>query len=119
MDKDIKYLLELEEKLLSPFTRLDTDELEAIIAPDFVEIGASGMVYQRDEIFAVLQAEIPTKIHSKDFKTTRLSPDIVLITYKTSKSETFIPGAIRSSIWSRKSGNWQMIFHQGTVFSGN
>jgi hypothetical protein len=43
----------------------------------------------------------------QDFATRELAPDVVLVTYKTAS-------ALRSSIWKRIGGKWQMIFHQGT-----
>ena len=118
MDNEFEHLFKLEEKLLLPFTRLDLAELQTLIAPDFVEVGDTGQVYDRDEIFAVLQAEIPTGIYAKDFKATPLSPDTVLITYKTSRTKSFSNGAIRSSIWTNKNGHWQTIYHQATVYMG-
>ncbi len=53
-----------------------------------------------------------------DFKTLVLAPDVVLVTYRAVRQlghEASPITSLRSSIWQRIDGRWQMRFHQGTV----
>jgi hypothetical protein len=48
-----------------------------------------------------------------NFEVHPLAPDVVLATY-CSVNETRKQHTLRSSIWKRIDGRWQMVFHQGT-----
>ena len=47
-------LLALEERLLDPTVRAVPGEVRALLAPEFIEFGASGRVFDRDAILAML-----------------------------------------------------------------
>ena len=53
------------------------------------------------------------RISLVDFKVSRLAPDVMLVTYRTT-TQDMIGSRLRSSIWKLISGHWQMVFHQGT-----
>lgn len=115
-------LRRLEEDLLRPAVRRSRAALEALLAPDFVEIGRSGRVYDREAIVAALAIEdagAATAVAGvEDFTVRVLAPGVALATYRSLHAD---PGgrapvvARRSSIWRRDAdGAWRMTFHQGT-----
>ena len=108
-------LLLLEVRLLTPAVRQSPDELERLLADDFVEIGASGRQFDRRQIIEALQGEPPAELSLHDFRVVLLAPDVALATYRSARQT---PGAarhsLRSSIWVRRADRWQLVFHQGT-----
>jgi hypothetical protein len=113
-------LLALETDLLRPVTRRSRAALEALLAPDFAEIGRSGRVYDREAIIGALAAEGgggtgPLDARVEDFAVRLLAPGIALTTYRTTGDPEGRFGARRSSLWCLGAdGSWQMTFHQGT-----
>lgn len=47
----------LERELLDPACRVDSDRVATLLANDFVEIGKSGRVWNRDDLLAALAGE--------------------------------------------------------------
>jgi glyoxylase I family protein len=47
----------------------------------------------------------------EDFAVARLGVGVALVTYRSRDPRH----ARRSSIWVRRNGRWQMVFHQGTL----
>jgi hypothetical protein len=97
---------------------LDTD-FPAMITEDFWEVGASGRVYTREDVLAVLDERMrnPPEDHweSSDFRCQRLAPDLYLLTYALRQSDR---RTRRSTIWRRTPDGWKIQFHQGTVVQG-
>ncbi len=90
---------------------------EAVLAPDFGEIGASGKVWARDEIIAALRSDSPNpSLSIESFDVADLGPDVVLVTYDavTAALDGGPTRSRRSSTWCRIDGRWQLRFHQGT-----
>jgi hypothetical protein len=58
----------------------------------------------------------PVKFIVSDFQIKELNENIVLATFKTDKIslDNSHVLSLRASIWRKRSGNWQMIYHQGT-----
>lgn len=119
MDDLHAHLKDLEERLFQPSVRGSRPALEALLSPDFREIGRSGKLYDFDEVVEALLAEQPDDL-SRDisnFETRILSSGITLVTYQ---SELNLPDgtvvrSLRSSIWRLEDDNrWRMVFHQGT-----
>jgi len=111
-------LRHLEEQLLGLEVRRSTERLTALLADDFVEFGSSGQVYSKKQVIAALREEAPTKLSLTEFESTMLSEDVVLVKYRATRHPK--PGeqpvhSLRSSIWRRRDGQWQMVFHQGTL----
>ena len=53
-----------------------------------------------------------------DFRTTVLAPGVVLVTYRIARrtaSDEPPQHLLRSSIWKLIDGQWQIVFHQGTL----
>jgi hypothetical protein len=110
-------LLALEQRLLQPEVRRSRQELEKLLAEDFVEIGSSGKIYNLAAIIAELDNEQEIRIALSNFEARPLAPGIALVTYRAVISETESQKpkhSLRSSIWKLIGDNWRMIFHQGT-----
>ena len=93
---------------------------EAVLAPDFLEIGSSGRLWTRAEILAALHAEPPNpSISIEAFEIADLGPDLILASYDTLgiTSDGEARRGRRSSIWVRQDDHWQLRFHQGTPVS--
>jgi len=118
MDTELaKQLHTLEDSHLQPLVRADRDRLAAILHESFTEIGASGRVFTRDDILNNLPAEPAASRTLEDFNARPLSTDIALTTYAVSRPDIDtgqVHRSRRSSIWTRESGIWQLLFHQGT-----
>ncbi len=126
MDADIAlaaHLRRLEEEILRPEVRRSRAALEELLAPDFVEIGRSGRVFDREEIVVALASEDAGSAASvarvEDFAVRLLAPGVALATYRSLHEDPAsreVPTvARRSSIWRRDAdGAWRMAFHQGT-----
>jgi hypothetical protein len=106
----------LEEKLLQPKTRHSMNKLNDLLADDFVEYGASGMIYCKHDVLEHLPSELgDTHVTMLDFELKRLAQHVVQTTYKTLKHKKNI--VLRSSIWKKDThtGCWQICFHQATL----
>jgi hypothetical protein len=112
MPQDIPtHLIQLEQSLHSPTIRANPEAVSALLAEDFREFGASGRIWTRNEILALLAAESPYEITSHDFACQLLTPELALLTYIT---ETPQRRVLRSSLWRLEDTTWRMVFHQGT-----
>jgi len=114
------HLRRLEEELLRPEVRASRAALEALLATDFIEIGRSGRVYDREGILAALAAEgagATPDLRVEGFSVRVLAPGVALATYR-SMAEDAAGGrprvTLRSSIWRHEDDRWRMAFHQGT-----
>lgn len=106
-------VFEAETALTDPAVRQSRARIEALLHPDFSEIGSSGEVYDRDTMIEMMATESPGGgVVLRDFTVHPLSEDTVLATYRsigTSGKE-----ARRSSIWVNNGHGWQIRHHQGT-----
>jgi hypothetical protein len=115
-DLDIDLFRSLEQALHRPEVRGSRTAVEALLAGSFVEIGSSGRVYDRATVLDGMVKERSAGSSSLpevlDFAAQILSPDIVLVTYRSVERDREV---LRSSIWKQAEGTWQMLFHQGTI----
>ncbi len=109
-------LREYEEKLLNYSVRKSADAVSSMLCDDFREFGSSGRVFSKPEMIASLQAESPRQVLMEDFRAELIAESVALVTYTTSKEEPAAGTvkALRSSLWLYRSGEWKMLFHQGT-----
>lgn len=95
-------------------------DFENMTEPDFFEVGASGRRYSRDHLLDVLEDRHQLASHlaledtweAIDFACRELGADTYLLTY------TLLQGrrkTRRASLWRRRSGEWKIVFHQGTL----
>jgi hypothetical protein len=112
----LNVLRSLEERLLRPQVRKNAQEVSALLADDFLEIGSSSRVFDKAAIIAELATEVPRAgALMADFEMEMLSPVIALVRYRTIlRDAAGVKQALRSSIWIHRDGRWQMKFHQGT-----
>ena len=107
------HLRSLEESLLQPDIR-KSNQLVALLADEFIEFGTSGRIYTKEDLVAVLQAESASVQTANNVKVALLAPTVALLTYFI-RHEASPPGhTLRSSVWCKRQGGWQMIFHQST-----
>jgi hypothetical protein len=114
-------LLHCELQLLSPTVRRDRQRVSGLLARDFVEFGASGRVWSRDETLAALTGEAFEPPILEDFRCRLLAEGVVLVTYRTVRGDTGTGARqvnLRSSIWCRQAKGWVLRFHQGTRGGG-
>ena len=103
-----------EERILDPAVRADPAQIRALLAPEFVEFGASGRVFDRDGIVATLAAEGPrVACQARGFKLRLLAPGAALTTWRVKRDDGI--ETLRSSVWQQQGGRWLMVFHQGTL----
>lgn len=112
-------ILDLEKRLAKPGVRSDTQKMSELLAPEFVEFGASGRRFNKQQILRLLASESefpPYEIN--DFHLTVLSESTALATYaipaRTGPDGVLQQGSRRSSVWQQRDGSWQILFHQGT-----
>lgn len=106
-------VLAAERRLLLPEVRSSRSALEALLHPDFREIGASGRLWSREEIISELVAD--THPPAPDIESPQvevIAAGIVLLTYAVTGRRG---PTRRSSLWTAGSGGrWVVRFHQGT-----
>lgn len=119
---DAELFRSLEQKLHRPEVRRSPDAVRALLADEFIEFGSSGTVYDKGAIIEALVGEpaeettLVPDVH--DFAVRSIASDAVLVTYRSIRRHpdgTAERTTLRSSIWKRIDGRWQMLFHQGTV----
>jgi hypothetical protein len=112
IDALTRLLLELEVRLMDPEFRRDRGQVSALLHEDFREFGSSGREWSKETVLDLLQTEawyLPPDV--VDFKVTRLTPAIALVTYRAVRNSG---SSLRSSLWVQGDGGWRMLFHQGT-----
>ncbi|CAN5730589.1 DUF4440 domain-containing protein [soil metagenome] len=112
-------LRKLEEDLLEPSNRSDSRFLDLVIADEFREFGSSGRFFDKALIIQALLTEpMQGTIVLSDFAAQALAAEAFLVTYRsTRQASSDLPqqSVRRSSIWIKREGRWQLIFHQGTL----
>jgi len=113
-----QHLIELEQLLVQPATRLSVELLNRYLADDFYEIAATGRCFGKADVLERLPAEVPPVIRQQDFACRVLADGLVQLTYRATiqRAENDSPSySVRSSIWRFDGENWQMVFHQVTA----
>ena len=92
------------------------EAFEALVAPEFWEVGASGRRYSRDYVLAVLRerGRVPgeEQWRTEGFHVAPIAPDNYLLTYTLHQPDRVTR---RATLWRRVQNRWQAIYHQGTV----
>jgi len=86
-------LIELEQLLVQPATRLSAKLLNCYLADDFYEIAATGRCFGKADVLARLT-----------YRATIKRAEDEMVNY-----------SMRSSTYRFDGENWQMLFHQGTA----
>ena len=113
MVDDVELLRRLERSLWDPITRYDGAHMEAVLAPDFVEFGRSGRVYDRAAVLDVASRDFTAVL--SDIAVRLIGDDAALVTYRSElRMEGRVERGNRSSLWRRDGTTWLLEFHQGT-----
>jgi hypothetical protein len=120
VDRDLALVTALDASLLNPDVRGSRDQLEALLASEFLEFGRSGRTYTKHQILELL-ADDPAKtwgpVIVSDLAARALSETVFLVTYVSSQQGRTNRAPLRtnrSSVWTRRCGRWQLVLHQGT-----
>lgn len=88
---------------------------EAMTAPDFWEVGASGARYDREFVWSVLEQRYaqaqPDEWETDDFACRPLGEGTYLLTYELRQGTRVTR---RATVWERTDGGWRAVYHQGT-----
>lgn len=123
MDELFDELRRREVELHHPGVRLDETRLLALLHPDFHEVGRSGRAYDRPTIVRFLTDQGrsdtgPPDVVPDQFAVRPLGPDAALLTYRAAHRQpdgSLTRHTLRSSVWLREAGQWQLLYHQGTA----
>jgi hypothetical protein len=110
-------LLRAEMLLLDPAVRRDRGRVSVLLADDFLEFGASGRAWTRDQILELLATERYEPPVIEDFACRRIADDVVLVTYRAVRAKGMNGQrdvTLRSSLWAKRAAKWNLRFHQGT-----
>ena len=107
-------LLALELRLLDPPVRRDRSQVDALLAPEFREVGRSGRLYNKQDILDLLASEQPFNVQLENFAVQTLGPEAALATYTSVHADG---RASRASVWVRREERWVMLYHQGMAVS--
>lgn len=114
-DPVLRAVVDRELELLEPAVRGSRERLEALLHPEFEEIGASGERWDRETMVALLTGLGPAAhapIDVFDVRASGVTDDVVLVLYETRHAGE---RALRSTLWRRDDVGWRAVFHQGTV----
>lgn len=109
-----------EEALLAPQTRHDLAAVDALLDPEFREIGQSGRLWDRDGIVAMLVEPVDAEAKAagdaaiSERAAVELGEGAVLLTYRLVFDGR---DSRRSSVWRVRDGQARVLFHQGTSVS--
>jgi hypothetical protein len=118
-DDEIRnHFLHLEQLLQDPEVRKDRKQLGELLAPDFIEYGSSGRVYNRQQVIEALALEEPMPLLTIGLKVKLLGEGFAFVTYESARLSVVgrtAHASLRSSLWRFDNDRWQMVFHQGTL----
>ena len=106
----------LEERLAMPTADDTMAVLASLLAPEFLEFGSSGRIFDRATVLqALVQGDRP-RVVLENFKANVIAQGVILVTYisRSVPGARWTPPALRSSLWCRREERWQLVFHQGT-----
>jgi ribonuclease HI len=107
----VDQVVALELRLLDPAVRADRADVERLLHPEFREIGASGRLWNRDEMVVALAEDPGTGATATEVEARIVADGVVLVSYV---AESAAGRSRRSSLWVRGEDGWRVLFHQGT-----
>jgi hypothetical protein len=96
-------------------------DFEAMTAPSFWEVGASGRCYEREVVLDELERRFAggtppdEDLRTSDFRIQQLAADTFLLTYLLAQGTRL---SRRATIWRHDGSQWTIVYHQGTLVSG-
>ncbi len=114
----LAHLSALETELHHPGAPATPERAQALLHPEFFEVGRSGACYSRATVLAYLSIQTSASpVRASQFRLTRLGDDTALLTYRSDATAGpgQAPGSTwRSSVWQCVHGHWLLRYHQGT-----
>lgn len=104
----------LEESMWRAETRFDPAYMNAVLHPEFAEVGRSGRVFTRDEVLNMPPVPISIEIPRATFSVSEIADGIALVVYETIPTDSMHGAAHRSSVWVLDGARWLLRYHQGT-----
>ena len=97
-----------------------TADFEKLMSRDYWEVGASGRLYSREFILEYLRENPPVDAATAGWTTEQhalrqLGPETYLLTYTLHQQQRVTR---RATIWQRIPDGWRVLYHQGTIASG-
>jgi len=96
-------------------------DFDALMAPDYWEVGASGRVYSRADVLDVLESRYADPAYDPiaghevtDFACRAVGGDVWLATYHLRQGDR---DTRRVTVWRNAGGRWVPVYHQGTVIA--
>jgi hypothetical protein len=113
-DSDVADVLQLERELQTAECRRDRARVSALLAEDFIEVGASGRVWDRPSTLELLGAEPgdAPAIEVRDLTGRVIGDGFVMARWDSDRGGR---RARRTSLWRRDAAGWRLVHHQGTV----
>ena len=109
-DPDILTVIDQEKELLSDKGRNDKARVRALLHAEFTEFGPSGRIWTRPRLLAEIKP-LPLRLGFEPIRAQKLADDVILLRWRaTSPSASWL----RSSVWQRVDGRWQLLFAQGS-----
>ena len=111
-DGGLQRAIDAELSLLTPEVRHSREQLDLLLDADFFEIGASGRLWEREELISDLISTSAPVVQVEGMNARRVDDRIVVVTYVTVSAARRV---VRSSWWRESNDVWTCFFHQGTV----
>jgi hypothetical protein len=117
-DADVAEVLQLERELQTPDCRRDRARVSALLAEDFIEVGASGRVWDRPSALELLDAESgdAAGIEVHDLTGRVIGDGFIIARWDSVRGGR---RARRTSLWRREPTGWRLMHHQGTLLAGS
>ena len=94
--------------------------MEAVLAPEFLELGRSGRVWTREQVLDMPSGTVGADLPLADFSAALVGTDVALVTYVgVVRDDGAVHVSNRSSLWVQGEGRWRLRFHQGTPAAGD
>jgi hypothetical protein len=112
----LQELTNLELLLMKSTSPSDISIPEKLLSENFLEFGASGKSYNKQETLSALRKRASN--HAADnwipynFTCMAITDSAYLLTYCVQRNDGL---SMRSSIWKKSNNQWQILFHQGTI----
>lgn len=113
-DIDVAEVLKLERELQTAECRRDRTRVSVLLAEDFVEVGASGRVWDRSSALELLGAESgdDAVIEVHDLTGRVIGDGFVMARWDSDRGGR---RARRTSLWRHEPAGWRLVHHQGTL----
>jgi hypothetical protein len=112
----LEQLREREPIFHHPEFGITRADFEAMIEPDFWEVGASGRRYSRQYVLDVLEERYRQPFEddwqTSDFHCREIAADNYLLTYTLQQGPRITR---RATLWRHTAQGWKIVYHQGTL----